>query len=601
MGYTFEFYNKSGNITRKGNIPNIKTFIASAEDEYEYVIRKDYYPFEITKQGFFGKSIQSNTANKNNLMAIKKNEIDVFIPQDKVEVYYINNQVAEFKQKGSVVTVQNIPGKHLVLDINQSVLAEFYITDLFSEESLNNLSFDSNTEYLVQSASINEKSSIEYLLDSIKKENKKEDLMSYYDMTSRFFYQYNHLMRANTKTSWGIENISLKIIANNEIDKVIIYKLDGDNKVFSETMHLKNNDCLVLEEHSAYLIEGYKKNQFVSTRIALATPLKIRTALWQTEEENNDRMNYLIEKGRILKSDIPSEVEEDNIIINAAGIYIKRYGSPEISKEVDHIQITIKDIEQAESYNEELFLCGSRRSEFLQKRHWLKIAAAENLHIDYFENSIDEEETYFFWLENSNGEFVSDISVLFSGDRHEECSSLLLDYYVTKEKEQVIERVHRAGQGVFEKMIEDFYYLNEEMSNKHLRLEKLIQRVYEENSWSSVLPVIQASYDQINKDYLVIPNYFYKPLTLSRWTRRLKIPMNERISAAIVYVFDDYSKRMTKKVMINPTHIDLEESYSIVQFVDLADKVVSPYIFLSGRNKEGPIQANRGLEIEVID
>lgn len=607
MGYKFEFYDYRGNLTRQGQVPETNIVMMTTDNDYRYVIKQDVYPYAVVKEGFFKKSRSFDSKTEIGAFSVSKyDEVEFVLNQEIDDIeYYINDNSVDFQRSGSLLIAPNIPGTHRVVNPKNKEQVWFRVKDMKSLETIKTLSDNKDTEDLINQALIDyEKSEMtlhEVLLDLLK-HSSKENVLHYHRMMAKFENLYNEAIKNETKSVWTIENkFDCKIIPNGEIDKVIIYELQRDRKVFKKAIKVTNETNIVMDSYKPYLIEGYKGNLFVSSRLVTAVPSEARTEKWREVKLNEERLSYLIQKGRISSSGIPEEIEEEVFLISSEGMISTRYGAPSIIDNDEEIIFEFEDHFLATDFKERIHLCIATKRGFINREYWLKKEIKNNeISIKTFDAGLSREETYFVWIENHLGDVVSEFNVLFPREHSEERNMALQDYFVKKEKEIIVERVINANKDQFERLITDYYASYGDTVNRVTRLLGLISDLYKKSTWETAHIVFDMVYDLLTKNDIKIDGFFDSSLQFSNWTRRITIPDTKRDFVLIVHSFNDYQKKVTKHVVSNPKHFDVEEEYAIIQFLDLNEGVSSHYAFVGGKHKN-PIQINRGLEIEVID
>lgn len=607
MLYKFEFYDCNGNLTKQGRVPGKNIVMMTSDNDYRYVIRQVNYPHVIVKEGFFKKSRSFDPKTEIGAFSVSKhNEVEFILNQeiDNIE-YYINDEQVEFQRNGSTIIAPNITGTHRVVNPANKEQVWFRVKDMKSIDRIKILSDNKTTEDLVnQALSDYEESELtlhEVLLDLLK-HSSKENILHYQRMMSKFERLYNDAVKSETNSTWSIENrFDCKIIPNGEIDKVIIYELQRDHKIFKKSMKILDETNIVVDSYKVYLIEGYNDNLFVSSRIVTAVPSEARTEKWKEEKLNEERLNYLIQKGRISSSGIPEEIEEEVYLISSQGMISSRYGAPSIVDGEEEVIFEFDDYFLSTGFKERIYLCLATKKGIINSEYWLKEEIKTNeISIKTFDAGLSREDTYFVWIENHLGDIVSEFNVLYPRDVFENNNSVLQDHFTQKEREVITERVINTNKGSFEKLIIDYYSSYGDIVNRVTRLTGLISDLYQKSTWESAFIIFDMIYDLLTKNDIKTDKFFDSNIQLSSWTRRVTIPETRRDFVLIVHSFNDYEKKVTKRIVSNPKHFDIEEDYAILQFLDLNEGVSSHYAFVGGKHKR-PIQLNRGLEIEVID
>lgn len=607
MLYKFEFYDRKGNLTKQGRVPDSNIVMLTSEDDYRYVIKQVNYPYAVVKEGFFKKSRSFDSKTEIGAFSVSKhNEVEFILNQEIDDIeYFINDAPVDFQRNGSLVIAPNIPGTHKVVNLKNKEQVWFRVKDMKSLEVIKSLADNKETEDLINQALIDYEESeltlIEVLLDLLK-HSSKENILHYQRIMTKFENLYNEAIKNETKSTWNIENkFDCKILPNGEINKVIIHELQRDRKVFKKAMKVLDETNIVIDTYKVYLIEGYKDNLFVSSRLITAVPPNARTEKWREVRLNEERLNYLIQKGRISSSGIPEEIEEEVFLISSEGMISTRYGAPNIIDNDEKIIFEFEDYFLAGDFRERIYLCIATKKGFVSREYWIKTEIKTNeISIDTFDAGLSREETYFVWIENHLGDVVSEFNVIFPKEVFEERSMTLQDHFIQKEKEVIIERVVSANKDQFERLITDYYASHGDITNRVVRLTGLISELYEKGTWETAHIIFDMVYGLLTKNDIKIDNFFDSSIRFSNWTRRMTIPETKRDFVLVVHSFNDYNKKVTKRIVSNPAHFDIEEEYAIIQFLDLNEGVSSHYAFVGGKHKS-PIQLNRGLEIEVID
>lgn len=607
MGHTIEFYNVQGNLTRKGRITDTKVAALVEESDYRFVVRSDVYPFSIVKEGFFKKSGATDLKKQLGAFSVSKyKEIEVILNREIEEIkYYINNEAVDFQQIGSLITAPNIPGTHKILHPKSGMEVYFRIKDMRSLEAFKALSDNKETEELIAQALIDYKESdlsLHEILVDLLRNGSKENILHYQRILTKFEAIYNQAVKTETATTWYIENqFDCKIKPNNEINKVIVYRLDRDKKIFKKAIKIVGETSIVLDPHKIYLIEGYHDDLFVSSRVLTTIPASSRTEKWKETRLNEERMNYLIQRGRISSSGIPEEIEEEIHLLSSESIVSSRYGSPTIIDNKDEIIFEFEDYFLADDFQEVIYLCVATKKQFVNREYWFKTEIKKNeIAVKVFDSGLLRDETYLVWIENHQGDKVSEFNIIFPEEVFEDHSTILHDYFVHQEKEVIVQKVNNAKKEQFEKLIVDYYTLSGDSINRITRLTGLIEELFKLGTWETVHTVISTIYEVLTKNDIKIDSFFESNIKFSKWNRRMTIPETKRNFVLIVHSFNDYTKRVSKYIIKNPAYFDIPEEYAIIQFLDLNENVSSHYALIGGKNKN-VIDINRGLEIEVID
>ncbi|MGG2085294.1 hypothetical protein [Lysinibacillus pakistanensis] len=607
MGHSIEFYDVQGNLTRKGRITNTKVAAMVEESDYRFVVRSDVYPFSIVKEGFFKKSGVSDLKTQIGAFSVSKyNEIEFILNKEIEDIkYYINNEAVDFQQIGALITAPNTPGTHKIVHPKSGMEVYFRIKDMRSLKAIKALSDNKETEELIAKVLIDYRESdlsLHEILVDLLKNGSKESILHYQRILAKFEAIYNQAVKTETATTWFIENqFDCNIIPNNEINKVIVYMLDRDKKIFKKAIKIVGETSIVLDPHKIYLIEGYNDDLFVSSRVLTTIPASSRTEKWKEAKLNEERLNYLIQRGHISSSGIPEEIEEEIYLLSSESIVSSRYGSPTIIDNIDKIIFEFEDYFLADDFEEVIYLCVATKKQFVNREYWFKTEIKTNeIAVEVFDSGLLRDETYLVWIENHQGDKVSEFNIIFPEEVLEEHSTIFHDYFVHQEKEVIVEKINNAKKEQFEKLIVDYYTLFGNGINRITRLTGLIGELFKQGTWEKVHTVISIIYEVLTKSDIKIDSFFESNIKFSKWNRRMTIPETKRNFVLIVHSFNDYTKRVSKYIINNPTHFDIPEEYAIIQFLDLNENVSSQYAFIGGKNKN-LIDINRGLEIEVID
>lgn len=607
MGHIFEFYDIQGNLTRKGVVTDTQVSQMISDSDYRYVLRSDVYPYSIVKEGFFKKSRDLDSETEIGAFSVAKyNDIEFILNQEISDIeYYINDESIEFQRNGSLVTAPNIPGTHKVVNPKNGEQVWFRVKDIKSLESIKRLSDNKITEDLIAQALIDYEESdlsLHEILVDLLKNGSKENVLHYQRILTKFEDMYNQAVKTETNSTWSIDNqFDCKIQPKDEISKVIVYELDRDKKIFKKAIKVANEINIVLDSYKVYLIEGYKDNLFVSSRVITAVPANSRTEKWREAKQNEERMNYLIQRGRISSSGIPEEIEEEIHLISSESMVSSRYGAPTIIDNKEEIVFEFEDYFLADDFQEVIYLCVATKKQFVNNEYWFKTEIKTNeISVKVFDLGLLRDETYLVWIENQLGDKVSEFNVLFPEEVFEENSTILFDYFVQQEKDVIIQKIINAKKEQFERLIIDYYTLSGDSVNRVTRLTGLIAELYKLGTWDTSNTVIGIIYEILAKNDIKIDSFFESAIKFSKWTRRMTIPETKRNFVLIVHSFNDYTKKVTKHIIQNPTYFNIPEEYAIIQFLDLNENVSSQYAFVGGKNKK-PIELNMGLGIEVID